>query len=140
MSLGLEPEILYLITYSETIYSNLYSAASNLITAGSQATWGTAAPYITQSGVKMQTTASQFHNTINTFIRHLVVLFRTIDQYPFDGGEILMGDIVLAMMQATQDELKMFVGIEDAYHVALWNAPFETEFYADLARKWAVWQ
>lgn len=47
---------------------------------------------------------------------------------------LAMGDILTAMLQATFDELTGFVGIEDAYRSALWNKPFNAEYYAALAR------
>jgi hypothetical protein len=45
-----------------------------------------------------------------------------------------MDDIVNAMLKAEYSQLQQFIGIEDAYRVALWNKPFNSEFYAALAR------
>jgi len=50
-----------------------------------------------------------------------------------------MDAIINAMLVATFDELQKFIGIEDAYRVALWNAPFNAEFYAALARGFQKW-
>lgn len=48
--------------------------------------------------------------------------------------EITMSDIVNAMLSADFNELQNFIGIVDAYRVALWNNPFNAEFYAAIAR------
>jgi len=48
--------------------------------------------------------------------------------------EVTMDSIVLAMLTATPDELKYFIGIVDAFRVSLWNQPFNVDFYAALAR------
>jgi hypothetical protein len=50
------------------------------------------------------------------------------------GGTLKMGDILTAMLTAKYDELQKFVGIEDAYRSAIWEQPFNSEFYAALAR------
>ena len=54
-------------------------------------------------------------------------------------GGMDMDDIINAMMSASFDQLQHFVGIEDAYRVALWNAPFNADFYAGLARGFQKW-
>lgn len=50
------------------------------------------------------------------------------------GGEVTMDAILTAMLSAEYRELQQFVGIVDAYRVALWDTWFNTEFYAALAR------
>lgn len=50
------------------------------------------------------------------------------------GAEVTMDMILSAMVTASYDQLTMFVGISDAYRVAIWNQPFNAEFYAALAR------
>lgn len=55
------------------------------------------------------------------------------------GGAVDMDAIVNAMLAATFDQLQRFIGIEDAYRVALWNAPFNADFYAALARGFVKW-
>lgn len=50
------------------------------------------------------------------------------------GGEVTMDAILTAMLAAEYDEIQQFVGIVDAYRVALWDTWFNTEFYAALAR------
>jgi hypothetical protein len=55
------------------------------------------------------------------------------------GGAVTMSAINSAMLTASFAELQNFIGIEDAYRVALWNAPFNAEFYAALARGFQKW-
>ena len=50
-----------------------------------------------------------------------------------------MADILTAMMSATFEELTKFMGITQAYKVAVWDAPFNEEFYAALARGFKTW-
>jgi hypothetical protein len=54
-------------------------------------------------------------------------------------GTIDMDAIINAMLKATFDQLQYFIGLEDAYRVALWNAPFNADFYAALARGFQKW-
>jgi len=49
-------------------------------------------------------------------------------------SEVTMDNILSAMITAAFDELQTFVGLVDAYRVALWNEPFNAEYYAALAR------
>lgn len=50
-----------------------------------------------------------------------------------------MAAIINAMLAAKFSELQYFIGIEDAYRTALWNAPFNVDFYAALARGFQKW-
>ena len=56
-----------------------------------------------------------------------------------DAGEVTMSSILLAMLTADFEQLKKFVGIFDAYRVAIWNAPFDAEYYAAIARGFQKW-
>jgi len=49
-------------------------------------------------------------------------------------SEVTMDNILSAMITADFEDLQKFIGIVDAYRVALWNEPFNAEFYAALAR------
>lgn len=49
-------------------------------------------------------------------------------------GAVDMDGILNAMLQADYEQLQMFIGIEDAFRSAIWNQPFNSEFYAALAR------
>lgn len=50
-----------------------------------------------------------------------------------------MDDILNAMMEANFEQLKSFIGIKEAYQCALWDAPFNADYYAALARGFKVW-
>lgn len=54
-------------------------------------------------------------------------------------AEITMDAILNAMLSSSFDNLQQFIGIVDAYRVALWNAPFNADFYAALARGFVKW-
>lgn len=62
-----------------------------------------------------------------------------IDDNIGGGGEVTMDTILTAMVSANFDELQKFVGVVDAYRVAIWNAPFNAEFYGALARGFQQW-
>ncbi len=55
------------------------------------------------------------------------------------GGEVTMAAILSEMMAASFEELTSFMGITQAYKVAVWDAPFNEEFYAALAREFKTW-
>jgi len=58
----------------------------------------------------------------------------------WDGdGAVDMDAILNAMLVSSFDQLQKFIGIVDAYRVALWNAPFNADFYAALARGFQQW-
>ena len=51
-----------------------------------------------------------------------------------EGGTITMADVINVMESASNDELKTFIGLVDAYRISLWNKPFESDFFASIAR------
>ncbi|KKN04654.1 hypothetical protein LCGC14_1095220 [marine sediment metagenome] len=55
------------------------------------------------------------------------------------GGEVTMDSILTAMMTATPEQVTKFMGITQAYKVAVWESPFNEEFYAALARGFKIW-
>lgn len=71
----------------------------------------------------------------------LVKCLQYIDANAFNGGGggVTMGDILSEMMSATFGELTTFMGITQAYKVAVWDAPYNEEFYAALARGFKTW-
>lgn len=52
--------------------------------------------------------------------------------------EVSMDAILSAMISSDFDDLQKFIGLIDAYRVALWNKPFNADFYAALARGFAT--
>jgi len=51
---------------------------------------------------------------------------------------ITMDAIISVMLSATEDEYRSFIGLVDAYRVGLWNKPFNSEYFAALARGFAT--
>lgn len=50
------------------------------------------------------------------------------------GGVVTMAGILSAMLGATYEQVKYFIGYEEAYRATLWNEWYNYEFYAALAR------
>ena len=55
------------------------------------------------------------------------------------AGAVDMDAIINAMLASKFDNLQKFIGLVDAYRVAIWNAPFNAEFYSALARGFQKW-
>jgi len=56
-----------------------------------------------------------------------------------DEPEIDMDMILDAMVGATPEQVMYFIGLADAYRQSVWNKPFDKEFFAALARGFALW-
>lgn len=61
------------------------------------------------------------------------------DEHPFHEfvykyATFDMDALLNAMLVATYEQLQKFVGISDAYRCAIWDQPFNAEFYAALAQ------
>lgn len=59
--------------------------------------------------------------------------------WPSDGAEFDMDILLTAMLSATNPQLEYFIGLVDAYRQALWNKPFNSEFFGALARGFEQW-
>lgn len=70
-------------------------------------------------------------NTAHRWLREILVKIN--NEWP-TGGTVNMDSILNAMLAADYDQLLQFVGIEEAYRMAVWDQPFNKEFYASLAR------
>lgn len=68
----------------------------------------------------------------------LLAMFDYLDA-GIGGVDVTMAAILSAMMSATFEELTQFMGITQAYKVAVWDTPFNEEFYAALARGFKTW-
>ena len=71
----------------------------------------------------------------------LVKCLQYIDGNAFNGGGggVTMDDILNEMLTASFEQLTKFMGITQAYKVAVWDAPYNEEFYAALARGFKTW-
>ncbi len=74
----------------------------------------------------------------STFGGRLLAMFDYLND-GMGGGDVDMASILTAMMAATAEEIVEFMGITQAYKVAVWDAPFNEEFYAALAREFKTW-
>jgi len=69
----------------------------------------------------------------------MYAILHYIDENLNGAAEVDMDSILSAMITADFDQLQKFIGLVDAYRVAIWNAPFNAEFYGALARGFQTW-
>lgn len=115
-----------------------FNAAGSWLSAGDTATAGAflqAAASHMYYGILDLSTAYPWPQT--GYYRYNM-LYWINDNWP-SGTDVTMESILSAMVAATPEELTHFIGLVDAYRVALWNAPFNAEFYAALARGFQQW-
>jgi len=55
------------------------------------------------------------------------------------GAAVTMSAIITAMLTATPEQIKYFIGIADGYRQSIWNKEFNQEFYAALAKGFEQW-
>lgn len=55
-----------------------------------------------------------------------------------EGAAVDMDAIIYAMLTAEPDEINYFIGLEEAFKQFVWNRPFNQEFYAAIARGFAL--
>jgi len=55
------------------------------------------------------------------------------------GGTFDMDTLLSTMLGATPEQVTYFIGLEDAYRQSIWNKPFNSEFFAALARGFQEW-
>ena len=129
-----------------TAFSYLVNAANKLVNAATAIgaeDWATAETRLTEA-------ASNFSGCGKYLLQDDVfyqglrrdwkdALYWINDNWPADGA-ISMDAILNAMLGASFDQLQKFIGFVDAYRVAIWNAPFNADFYAALARGFQKWQ
>ena len=54
--------------------------------------------------------------------------------------DLTLNDILAAMLTATPDQIEQFIGTVDAFRTSMWNRPFDTEYFALLAKQFAQWE
>jgi len=92
-----------------------------------------------QMSTDQTTMAAVFYGGTYTFRNRLNVCLADLDSRISGIGGVTMASILDALLSATFEELQMFMGITDAYKSAIWDAPFNEDFYAALARGFRVW-
>jgi hypothetical protein len=53
--------------------------------------------------------------------------------------KLTMSDVLDVMTQANPVELEYFIGLVDAYRIALWDKPYPVEFYRALGEGFKEW-
>lgn len=54
--------------------------------------------------------------------------------------EVTMRSILDVMFTASNEELKQFIALVDAYRQSLWNKPFDVNYWAAVARGFEQWE
>lgn len=120
----------------DDIYNALYTAGAALKADGHNA----AGDALNSAASNMQTQSQYTLSWDGTSQYWIIRALQWINtNWPAGGGAIVMGDILTAMLTATHKQIEHFIGIEEAYKIALWNAPFNAEFYAALGRGFSQW-
>ena len=68
------------------------------------------------------------------------VLYQMRAEYQGASYTLTMGDLLSTMLGADPSEVTYFVGLVDAYRQAIWNKPFNAEFFAALAQGFMQWE
>ena len=140
-----EPLTGYIKAWRETygyVWSPFYNLCNAFTSAQTQATaqnWNGLATAFGQMYNEMYDATYHFQYGSPNLRTTLHNTMNWIDQNWGGGGAITMDDIINCMLTATFDQLQKFVGLVDAYRVATWNAPFNADFYAALARGFSTW-
>ncbi len=138
-----EPLTSYITTWRDlyqTISADIWTAGNALKQAGAFLKLGddsTAGDYLDAAGDQLHVVSNEFHGNTDSLYNDMYDALHWIDDNI--GGGVDMDAIINAMLQANFNQLEKFIGIVDAYRVALWNAPFNHEFYAALARGFEKW-
>ena len=115
-------------------YDECYDLSQDLTTEGNPNS-GSEAYYLS---LKFNGLRSKWGSGSSTFPGRLLQIFDYLNAN-IGGGEVDMASILSAMMAATHEEITQFMGITQAYKIAVWDAPFNEEFYAALARGFKTW-
>ena len=95
-------------------------------------------PSFNYSGFDLSAYMEPYVRNICMVIRLLVEQVNTLSEV--EPPEVNMASIINAMLTADPEQVKYFVGLVDAYRQSLWNKPFNSEFYAALARGFEQWE
>ena len=124
------------------LYSDLHNCANYLRSLGDQIfdeNWGGAREACYMAENYLRSASTHFWGGTPSLYTAMYTAMHWIDVNWSAGGAVNMDDMLNAMLTASFNQLQKFIGIEDAYRVALWNAPFNADFYAALARGFQKW-
>lgn len=118
--------------------ANLYDAGFNI----GNNDWTGAKNKLIAAGDSIVNAATHWgqDNHFNEGVRVQLVDALTLinDNWP-SGSSVDMDSILSAMTTASFEQLTSFMGLTQAYKVAVWDAPFFEEYYAALARGFKTW-
>jgi len=138
----LQQEITALDTDYNLCYLDFQTAYNSIATAGGcifLKDWTGARDALYNASDYLMYAMGHFYLSTSSISKHTKNALQWInDNWP-TAGAVTMDAILSAMVSAKFSQLQYFIGIEDAYRVALWNAPFNADFYAALARGFQKW-
>jgi len=142
MSAGLAVQIGYLSDKYTDLGTHLSNARDSLIAAGAALSihnYGNAGYFLDKAGDHLGDASDDVFGAADGIIKWNIYLWEWVDANWPEDGDVDMDAILNAMLRADFSELQKFVGLVDAYRVAIWNAPFNSQFYAALARGFQMW-
>jgi hypothetical protein len=116
----------------------LYQTGSDLITAGQQSIWTSARQYIVNAGNDLRYAAQGWQTGLMGGFDNLNQALLWINNNW--GGALTMLQLIAAMSVAMPDEIMTFICLEDAYRAALWDRPYNPEYFATMVRAFKSWQ
>jgi len=140
-----EPLTTYITLWHNAIASfkaDFYNATNAIYDCHLQAeahNWEGLANSLEVAANAMYDAAAHIATGVGSIYYHMWSSMTWIDLNWPSAPTVTMASIINAMLLAKFDELQKFIGIEDAYRCALWDAPFNTDFYAALARGFKKW-
>lgn len=116
------------------MYDDMYDLYGDLTAEGNPASGQEAY----QLSLKCNSIKAKWGGGTSTVPGRLLVILDYLNEN-VGGGEVTMSSILTALMTATHEQIVEFMGITQAYKVAVWDTPFNEEFYAALARGFKTW-
>jgi len=118
-------------TYFDGIYDSMSSLHDNLTAEG--------CPNSADTVLAMRWFFGKLRDKYSTAVgSYRIRLINTLqwinNNWPADGVGVDMDAILSAMAAAEPSEVTYFIGLVDAYRSALWDKPFNSDFFAALAR------
>jgi len=134
-----------LAAYADSCFASVFQGSSDIYTGGyylkyaaNQSTWANARSYLTQAGNALESAYDHFSIGDSSIQYSLYYALYWINNNW--GVGITMLDLIAQMSIATPDEIMTFICLEDAYRAALWDRPYNPEYFATMVRAFKSWQ
>lgn len=75
-----------------------------------------------------------YSTTVGVDSELMTCLYWIDNNWHLAGGDVDMDAILSAMVSADPNHVTYFIGLVDAYRTALWNQPFNADYYAALVQ------